>query len=323
MLQPQPSKAETSPMEVANDMPPPQTPIPPEKKQTRRSSNRNKRSKSQHSDSDQSTTDYADADAYEQDDHPCSSKLKKNQIKDLIASNAMLKLEIINSNIKTEHQEKLINELADKLITVTKRLECLEKRAATVLTDKAAEAATENSNAIQTAWTDVVKKRLCNLITKENTETVSKEGNIMIFGLRETEDTNKDLEEVKSLLNKIGAKFSSNNIKINRFKKTNNNSTPPIQVILKSKEEKLSVLKASKNLRDHQGYKGVYINPDYTKLELDLVKKLNQERKSKNEELENGETGKKFGLHRFGNDSTESKFYWGIRDFELKMIKFQ
>ena len=67
----------------------------------------------------------------------------------------------------------------------------------------------------------------------------------------------------------------------------------------------------------------MYINPDYTKLELDLIKKLNQERKTKNDELKHGEQGRKYGLYAFGNDKEESKFFWGIRDFELKRIKCQ
>jgi hypothetical protein len=199
------SKAENSPMEVANDMPPPQSPVPLKEKETRRSSNRNKRTKSQHSDSDQSTTDYADVFEEDEENNARPTKLKKVQIKDLIASIASLKLEILQSNKKNNQQENLINEIAEKLSLVTKRLETLEKRADTAFTNKAAELTTENSNVTQTAWTDVVKKRLCNLITKEDTETVSKEGNIMIFGLKETEDTNKELEEVKNLFNKIGA----------------------------------------------------------------------------------------------------------------------
>ncbi len=107
----------------------------------------------------------------------------------------------------------------------------------------------------------------------------------MIFGLKTSDDNNENKVEIKKLLTKIGAKFNENEIKINRFKKTNETSIPPVQVVLKSKEEKLNALKASKNLKDQQEYRGVYINPDYTKLELDLVKKLNQERRTKNDEL--------------------------------------
>ena len=64
----------------------------------------------------------------------------------------------------------------------------------------------------------------------------------MIFGLKTSDDNNENKVEIKKLLTKIGAKFNENEIKINRFKKTNETSIPPVQVVLKSKEEKLKAL---------------------------------------------------------------------------------
>lgn len=56
--------------------------------------------------------------------------------------------------------------------------------------------------------------------------------------------------------------------------------------------------------------------------QLEENKKLRNDRKNKNDSLSNqDENGLKYGLHKFGNDIVESKFYWGIRNGELKKIK--
>ena len=88
-----------------------------------------------------------------------------------------------------------------------------------------------------------------------------------------------------------------------------------------SEEDKLKILKSSKKLKNNGNFPNVYINPDLTKHEMDLTKKLNQEKKDLNHKLPHEEDGKKYGLHKFGKDNNESKFFWGIRDFQLTRIK--
>jgi len=166
-------------------------------------------------------------------------------------------------------------------------------------------------------------KQLCNLVSRENAEIQVKEKNVMIFGLvDECDDNNK----VKEILEEIEAGVDLDEITVKRFnssKNPTNSKPPPIQVALKSKEDKLKVLKAAKKLKTSSSHKGIFINPDYTKLEMEATKKLNVERNKLNENLPNEENGKKYGLHKFGNDESQSKFFWGIRDFQLTRIKIQ
>ena len=75
------------------------------------------------------------------------------------------------------------------------------------------------------------------------------------------------------------------NKKVNRFKASNSNKSPPVQVVLNSKEDKIKVLKAAKKLKENPEFKGIYINPDYTKTELDLTKSLNEEPQNRNSAL--------------------------------------
>jgi hypothetical protein len=128
------------------------------------------------------------------------------------------------------------------------------------------------------------------------------------------------------ILEEIDAGVDLDEITVKRFnssKNPTNSKPPPIQVALKSKEDKLKVLKAAKKLKTSSSHKGIFINPDYTKLEMEATKKLNAERNKLNENLPNEENGKKYGLHKFGNDESQSKFFWGIRDFQLTRIKIQ
>ena len=76
----------------------------------------------------------------------------------------------------------------------------------------------------------------------------------------------------------------------------------------------------ARKLRDNNEYKNVYINPDLTESEAALEKSLRSDRDKKNEELPNvSENGLRYGMHKF-NGAAESKFYWGIRNRELRKI---
>lgn len=161
-------------------------------------------------------------------------------------------------------------------------------------------------------------KQLCTQIEKESKEKAAKKNNIIIFGIKTNE---QDLNQVKTLLNEVERSIDVQNITINRFKSTKNEEAPPCQVVLESEADKIKILKASKNLRNNNNYNGVFINPELTKLKMEATKKLKQERKAINDKLPHGETGKKYGMFKFGNDANESKFFWSIRDFNLTRIK--
>ena len=119
----------------------------------------------------------------------------------------------------------------------------------------------------------------------------------------------------------VESSINVNSVKINRFKSKNNDKKTPVQVVFSMEEDKMKVLKAAKSLKSNSKYTGVYINPDLTKLEIAATKKLNQERKERNDKLPHEESGKKYGLFKFGTDANETKYFWGIRDFQLTKIK--
>ena len=141
----------------------------------------------------------------------------------------------------------------------------------------------------------------------------------MIFGLNQGSNAEEDLKEVNKILQAIDLNIP--NKKANCFKASYSSKSSPVQVVLNSKEDKIKVLKAAKKLKENPEFKGIYINADFTKTELDLTKSLNEERKNRNSALPHGEGGKKYGFNLFGNDTDPSKFFWGIRDFELIKIK--
>ncbi len=80
-------------------------------------------------------------------------------------------------------------------------------------------------------------------------------------------------------------------------------------------------IKESKNLKDNEPTKKIYINPDKTTLERLTEKKLREERNKRNAVVENEEEeveGR--GRQRFGIDTNGKKFYWGIRWGILKRV---
>ena len=59
------------------------------------------------------------------------------------------------------------------------------------------------------------------MITKENSEKISKEKNVMIFGLNQGSNVVEDLKEVNKILQAIDLNIP--NKKVNRFKASNSN----------------------------------------------------------------------------------------------------
>ena len=111
--------------------------------------------------------------------------------------------------------------------------------------------------------------------------------------------------------------------KIFRLKRKGNNSPSIILVECENVEKKAEILKAAKKLRNSVEHKNIYINQDLTEAEQAEEKKLRKDRNEKNASLPNTNTNnnKKYGMHKFGEDTTESKFYWGIRNGVVRKIK--
>ena len=84
----------------------------------------------------------------------------------------------------------------------------------------------------------------------------------------------------------------------------------------------MEILKAAKNLNQHDEYKKIYINNDYTSAQLEANKKQRLDRNELNAKFTLfGTNGLNYGLHKFGNDEAPSKFFWGIRNNEIRKIK--
>ena len=134
----------------------------------------------------------------------------------------------------------------------------------------------------------------------------------------------KDKESIDEILTEIGIIDTVDQLKkITRLKKTTTGGKPG-NILLEcvNKEQKLSILKAARGLRESARYKDVYINSDLTSAQLEQGKKLRLERNDRNSKLTlTDDRNLKYGLHKFGDDQAESKYYWGIRNGEIKKIK--
>jgi cell division protein FtsI/penicillin-binding protein 2 len=149
---------------------------------------------------------------------------------------------------------------------------------------------------------------------------------LIVFGVDEqASDTDKDAAAklaVNKLIEDIGVEVTTvTDCKITRFKSKDTNKPGRILIECKSIEDKLEILKHAKNLKGKEEYKQVFINNDLTTAQLDNEKRLRIERNKKNEALEQtGPNGLKYGLQT-STDGNQFKFYWGIRNGELKRIK--
>ena len=115
--------------------------------------------------------------------------------------------------------------------------------------------------------------------------------------------------------------MATDNIKLTRFKDDKNKKPGPILVELSNVETKNLILRSARKLKNDEELKGIYINADLTESEAALEKSLRTERDKRNKELpEKGADGLNFGMHKFKGDESEKKFYWGIRNRELKKI---
>ncbi len=125
----------------------------------------------------------------------------------------------------------------------------------------------------------------------------------------DTERVNKVLEALKSDRGKVK---SQRRIKPAR---TNSSSAAPmdkIVVTFNSVEDKQKALRNSKLLKDIEGMKNVYINPDKTQSERLLERNLRQERNNRNQQLQLSEGRLRYGIKSDGPNK-DKKFYWGIR----------
>ena len=220
---------------------------------------------------------------------------------------------LIEAEKKIEQQGILITEQSTKIGELTTKITELEK---------AKTNGQANTNSAAFCWSNLPKKAsigISNIVASEKKSVAKKEKNIIIFGLPPQSGTDGDKSAVKKIFDKIEYTANMDSVKLIRFK-GKNDKPGPILVELETVAIKNQVLKSARKLRGINEYENVYINPDLTESEAALEKSLRNDRNKKNEELPNvDENGLRYGMHKF-NGTAESKFYWGIRNRELRKI---
>ena len=142
---------------------------------------------------------------------------------------------------------------------------------------------------------------LMNAMNSENNEILKKENNLIIFGLKNTNDRDDELL-VGDLFNSIGSD-KKDIIKLFRFKSTNSDKPAPICVMVKSKQLRNQVLVNAKKLQSSNEFKDVFINVDQTKNQRIIFNKLKLEKEKLNSE------------------NKDNSVYFVIRDAKIKKIK--
>ena len=154
--------------------------------------------------------------------------------------------------------------------------------------------------------------KIVNAITAINKDNEKREKNLVIIGvnLSTNNDISKNIEEDKVKIEEIfdTLKVEKNIIKrIYRYKPKPNGTTSPILIELPSNIDRNTVLKAAKNLKTNNKFKGIYINPDQSEAERKLTGELVKERNVKNQLLDN-------------EGKLNKPFRWGIRDNKVVQI---
>ena len=254
----------------------------------------------------------SEIDASDTDDESTNSKTGKytntNRIKQLEKENKLLKVD--NANMKADNsiikqQMKSLQDTVDLLVIQVNKTQ-------NPLTPSAPAPAPLFSNiaARNTANTGPTQNEIncLNAFTSERNDIDSREKNVLIMGVMNTTD-----ELAKSKVEEIFAAINIDNNKIQsvyRFKQSTNQKHPPIiKVCLTNKDDRLTVLKASKLLKTSTTHVKVYVNPDLTIAQRNLEKILITERKSLNT------------ARLTSNNEDDKKFYYGIRNGMIKRIQ--
>ena len=150
-----------------------------------------------------------------------------------------------------------------------------------------------------------------NLINDNDDEKKKREKNLIIFGLKITEN-----EDVKVVVNNLLNKLNNTNKKqdniFRMIKRGETNDLAPIKIIVEDIKDKFSILKSAKNLRQINIDKSsrISISMDQTVIERQRFNALNSQRKLSNDENKLNNT----------NNNTITTFYYGIRNNNLRKI---
>ena len=197
-----------------------------------------------------------------------------------------------------------------------------------------------NTSSGNLAWANLFKNTtstnesvavLCAKIANENKDKERIEKFVIVSGVvestseNETEKKQHDQDKIEEILTALELSNTDmkqfTRLKINPNRAANVRDPALIRLEFNTKELQNKAIKESKNLKDNEPTKKIYINPDKTTLERLTEKKLREERNKRNAVLENEEEeveGR--GRQRFGIDTNGKKFYWGIRWGILKRV---
>jgi hypothetical protein len=216
------------------------------------------------------------------------------------------------SNDTTKNIHKWCGQTSELIIKLVERLTLLEE-------------ATKNSNkTVQSKplFSNVVKKQsnkqikynndeinVINAIAIENDDIKKRECNVIISGLANSTGDNIEKDDETKIENLFAA-ISFEKTKMKRSKrftnKKSNNQPNLVLVELNNKEDRFSIMKAAKALKNNHSYEDVFINFDLTPAQRVMQMELNKKRKELNDKDKTKETA--------------VKFYWGIRSNKIVKI---
>ncbi|CAG9771642.1 unnamed protein product [Ceutorhynchus assimilis] len=131
----------------------------------------------------------------------------------------------------------------------------------------------------------------------EISERAKRSLNIIVFGVPEIKNLNKEERNIKekegavSILNSLDESVPTENIKLYRLGGYDLNKVRPIKVMFETKEDALKILKSKSKLDES---KGIYIKGDLTLLQQKYLKEVVAELKARKE---SGESNLKIKYH--------------------------
>lgn len=218
-----------------------------------------------------------------------------------------------NASLTTKDIHKWCGELSSVVTTLLDRIKALEEINLNNQNSNNSNATSKplfsdlfaNKNKTSKLSNDEIN--VINAITMENEEIKKRECNLILSGLPESNGENQ-VKDDETKINELFTAINFDKTKMKRFvrfKNNTNNDKPKLILIeMKNKDDRLTIMKAAKNLKS-SNYNNVYINFDLTPAQRVRSSELNKKRKE-------------FNLR----DATDDKdFYWGIRSNDLIKIK--
>jgi hypothetical protein len=217
---------------------------------------------------------------------------------------------------------KLENTVIENKATIDKLTKRLEDASSTVL---------PKVNSLPISFASVTKKKtaadremvaaIVETISRNEKEKSSIGNNLVISGIKPTDNDENDLNQARSVIEKLSIDTRKEKIRFHHIKKKVNNKwekTSMIKVHLDSVETRDKALESiKKNENDIKTYLSkcrYFVNKDLTSNERITLNKLLVNRNELNQKLEHEEGGKRYGIDK----KTGQRYFWVIRDNDLK-----